>query len=189
VEGKRGKEIVSSFSWMLGTAQRTIQAGSSTRPAISKLPDSATIIPGVDGRSTEVYNFLQFLADLWSGCIPNFCGTWKYSGRGTNLRVSNQYRYFHQPACKTCNSANDIYFFFKDLSIRLDGGVRYTCVKIRKKSLEKEQQQAEQRATDIEQLTKQTEDIKDFVHCNDCNAPKDVPVFFRSPSIGRDGGL
>jgi hypothetical protein len=62
VEGKRGGEIVpSSFSWILETAQRTMQAGSPGRPAISKLPDSAIITPGVRGRSTDVYNFLQFL--------------------------------------------------------------------------------------------------------------------------------
>jgi hypothetical protein len=78
---------------------------------------------------------------------------------------------------------------FKDSSVRLDGGVRYTCAKIQKKFLEKQQQQAEQRAADIEQLTKKTEDIKDFVHCSDCNVLKDVSVFLRNPSFGRDGGL
>jgi hypothetical protein len=114
VEGKRGREMVpSSFGWMLETAQRTIQAGCPTIPAISKLPDSAIIIPGVGGRSTVLHNFLATLADLWSGCISNFHGTWKHSGRGTNPWVSNQYRYFHQPACKTSDSANDINFSFR----------------------------------------------------------------------------
>ena len=49
--------------------------------------------------------------------------------------------------------AQMILIFLKDSSIGLDSGVRYTCAKIRRKSLEKQQQQAEQRAADIEQLT------------------------------------
>jgi len=145
--------VPSSFGWMLGTAKRIVQAGSPNRPAMSKFPDSAIIIPGISRCSTHVHNFLQFLQTCGQDAYLIFNGTWKHSGRGTSPRVSNQYRYFRQPACKTCESAKDIYFFFKDSSIRLDGGVRYTCAKIRRKSLEKQQQQAEQRAADIEQLT------------------------------------